>query len=197
MLRALNLSRPGLQPLSFEVAKGECVALSGPSGSGKTLLLRALADLDPHRGEVSCGDTLCARVPAPHWRRLVGYVPAEPAWWADRVADHFADWPAAQALLNRLGISADCAGRAPAEASTGERQRLALLRLLQLQPRVILLDEPTGALDPANTARVEGLIRELCSQGLTVLWVTHDAAQAQRVASRQWTMQPGGLLEVC
>lgn len=196
MLRALNLSRPGLQPLSFELAKGECVALSGPSGSGKTLLLRALADLDPHSGEASCGDTACSSVPAPQWRQLVGYLPAEPAWWADRVADHFTDWPAAQPLLNRLGISTDCATRAPTEASTGERQRLALLRLLQLQPQVLLLDEPTGALDPANTSRVEQLVGDLCTKGLTVLWVTHDEAQAQRVASRQWTMRPGGLLEV-
>src|SRR3546814_3694122 len=78
MLTVRNLSRSGLEPTSFELAAGECIALRGPSGSGKTLLLRALADLDLNEGEVLLDDTPRSRIPAPRWRRRVGYVAAEP-----------------------------------------------------------------------------------------------------------------------
>jgi ABC-type iron transport system FetAB ATPase subunit len=78
--------------------------------------------------------------------------------------------------------------------SSGEKQRLALLRLLANQPRVLLLDEPTANLDPENTRRVEAVIREYCRErAAAVVWVSHDREQAARVADRQFEVADGRL----
>ena len=79
--------------------------MKGPSGAGKTLLLRAIADLDPNQGLVSLEGRDRSTIPGPEWRRLVGYVPAEPGWWAETVGEHFGEWAAAAAVLTDLGIS--------------------------------------------------------------------------------------------
>ena len=101
-LRRLHLAA------SFDLDAGECVAMRGASGSGKTQLLRAVADLDPNEGTVLLDGTPRGSVPAPAWRRLVAYVPAEPGWWADTVGGHFVDWAAAAPLAERLGLPAAC-----------------------------------------------------------------------------------------
>jgi phosphate-transporting ATPase len=179
-----NVARTGLAPVSFTLEAGECMAVTGPSGAGKSLLLRALADLDPNQGQVSLGGLARERMPAPHWRRLVAYLPAEPGWWADTVGEHFVDWSRAAGLVERLGLPADAGAWPITRPSTGERLRLALARALALDPQVLLLDEPTAALDAKSVAAVEALVAERRGQGLTVLWVSHDAAQAARVAAR-------------
>jgi ABC-type sulfate/molybdate transport systems ATPase subunit len=84
-----NLRTVSGGPYSFAVAAGECVVLSGPSGCGKTLLLRALADLDPAEGRVMLDGTERMEMDAPVWRRQVGWLPAEAAWWAELVGEHF------------------------------------------------------------------------------------------------------------
>jgi putative ABC transport system ATP-binding protein len=195
MLTVENLSRPGLEPTSFELATGECVALRGPSGAGKSLLLRALADLDPSEGEVLLDGVPREKIPAPTWRRRVGYVAAEPGWWSERLGDHFQDWDSQAGPARRLKISPGVAGRRVSQLSTGERQRLALLRALEHRPEVLLLDEPTGPLDEESTAAVESLLREKQSNGLALLWVTHDKRQAERVASRRFWIDRGRLRE--
>ncbi|HMA15287.1 MAG: ATP-binding cassette domain-containing protein [Bacteroidota bacterium] len=195
MLTVKNLSRPGLEPTSFELAAGECIALRGPSGAGKTLLLRALADLDPSEGEVLLDGVPRERIPAPTWRRRVGYVAAEPGWWSERLGDHFQDWDGQAGPARRLKIAPGVAGRRVSQLSTGERQRLALLRALEHRPEVLLLDEPTGPLDDESTAAVEALLREKQANGLALLWVTHDKRQAERVASRRFWIDRGRLRE--
>ncbi len=195
MLSVKNLSRPGLEPVSFDLAAGECVALRGPSGAGKTLLLRALADLDPNEGALSLDGTPREKIPAPLWRRRVGYVPAEPGWWSEKLGDHFQDWAAQAGPARRLRVSPDAARRRVSQLSTGERQRLALLRALEHRPEVLLLDEPTGPLDEESTAAVEALLREKQANGLAILWVTHDKRQAARVATRRFRIEGGRLRE--
>jgi phosphate-transporting ATPase len=195
MLTVQNLSRPGLEPTSFELAGGECIALRGPSGAGKTLLLRALADLDPSDGEVLLDGSPRSRIPAPQWRRRVGYVPAEPGWWSERLDEHFQDWASQAGPARRLKIASSVAGRRVSQLSTGERQRLALLRALEHRPEVLLLDEPTGPLDDESTAAVEALLREKQANGLALFWVTHDKRQAERVADRQFWIDRGRLRE--
>jgi phosphate-transporting ATPase len=195
MLIVQNLSRPGLEPTSFELAAGECIALRGPSGAGKTLLLRALADLDPSDGEVLLDGTPRSRIPAPQWRRRVGYVPAEPGWWSERLDEHFQDWDSQAGPARRLQIASSVAGRRVSQLSTGERQRLALLRALEHRPEVLLLDEPTGPLDDESTAAVEALLREKQANGLALFWVTHDKRQAGRVSDRQFWIDRGRLRE--
>jgi putative ABC transport system ATP-binding protein len=195
MLQIENLSVPGLRPVSFSVAARECIVLQGPSGAGKTLLLRAIADLDPNSGNVSLNGMDRNVMPAPAWRQQVGYLSAEPGWWTDRIGEHFGDWEGAIPLVVRLGLPAGAGEWAVSRASTGERARLALIRALVAGPQVLLLDEPTAALDAAAVAAVEALVAERIAGGLSVIWVTHDAAQAARVAKRKLSVEAGELRE--
>jgi len=181
--------------VSFDLRVSECVALQGPSGVGKTLLLRAIADLDPNEGSVKLDGMLREAMPAPAWRRRVTYLAAEPGWWSDTVQDHFAAWEEALPLVARLGLPDDCGAWSIQRLSTGERLRLGLARALMLRSRVLLLDEPTSALDPAAAAAVEGVIAERISDGTSVLWTTHDGAQARRVGTRIFVMRPDGGIE--
>jgi len=184
-----GLRRSGLEPVSFELRAGECCVLVGPSGSGKTLLLRALADLDPSSGEVLLEGVGRDHIEAPIWRKRVGYLPSESGWWAARVRDHFVDWSVLQPAL--LGLPTSIGDQPVAQLSSGERQRLALLRLLEGQPAVLLLDEPTSALDAAATLAVEAMIAQRLQLGAGVVWVSHDNAQAQRVATRRLSIEAG------
>ena len=160
LLQVRDLRTKILKPASFTLATGECIAVKGPSGAGKTLLLRAIADLDPNQGLVSLEGRDRSTIPGPEWRRLVGYVPAEPGWWAETVGEHFGDWTAAAAVLTNLGFPEEAKSWPIARLSTGERLRLALVRALIIRPKVLLLDEPTAALDAASVAAVESADRE-------------------------------------
>jgi len=172
-----------LGPLELQVDAGQCLALSGPSGSGKSLLLRAIADLDPHGGEAFLDGMPCSRLPAPEWRRQVALLAAESPWWLPQVGDHFCR--ADPAGLQELGFGADVLRWQVERLSSGERQRLALLRLLCNGPKVLLLDEPTANLDPDATAAVEELVqRYRTAHQAAVLWVSHDPEQVRRVAQR-------------
>jgi len=195
LLRTQALRRLAVGPVDLAVDAGECVALMGPSGAGKSVLLRMLADLDPHEGDAFLDGLPCAAMPAPAWRRQVAYVPADSGWWSVRVADHFAADTDYAALLPRLDIAAQAATWPVARLSTGERQRLALLRALRPAVRVLLLDEPTSGLDADSVARVEALLREQLQAGLAILMVTHDRAQAQRLATRRLVLQGGQVTE--
>ncbi len=196
MLTVNNLTVNGIDPIDLHIETGECVALTGPSGSGKTLVLRALADLDPNAGEVALDGEPRAAMAAPDWRRRVAYLAAEPGWWADRVAPHFPDDEATAALLDALGLAKKLLEQTVATVSTGERQRLALIRTLLNDPRVLLLDEPTSGLDSAAGSRVESLLRERQADGVSILLVTHDPSLADRLAQRRLRIQGGVLAEV-
>jgi ABC-type iron transport system FetAB ATPase subunit len=182
-------------PFDFELRAGECVAIRGPSGAGKSVLLRMLADLDPHEGTVLLDGQPCASMPAPHWRAQVVYQAAEPAWWEASAGAHFT--PAQRGIVDpalaALGLSAALLDTEVERLSTGERQRLALVRSLAGRPRVLLLDEPTAALDPASVARAETLLASCLADGLAVLIVTHSAEQAQRLADRVFHLEDGRL----
>ena len=195
MFSVRNLARPGLGPLSFEVAAGGCLGIAGPSGAGKSLLLRALADLDASSGEVVLDGTRREDLPAPLWRRRVCYLAAESGWWADRVGAHVPDWPAAVPLLAALGLPEACRDWPVARLSSGERQRLALVRALVRGPRVLLLDEPTAALDPESAAAVERLVAAHLAGAGAALWISHDAAQLARVAGERLRLEAGRAVE--
>lgn len=188
-----SLRRPGLKPATFRIEAGACVVLSGPSGAGKSLLLRAIADLDPCEGEVRLGSVSRRDVAAPAWRRQVMYVPAESGWWAQEVGAHFADRDAGAHLLEDVGLPDSALEWPVARLSTGERQRLALVRALALDPKVLLLDEPTSGVDPETTTRIESLLRRTLDRGTAILMVTHDRDQASRLADRQMTISQGRL----
>jgi phosphate-transporting ATPase len=195
LLQVRDLRTNILKPASFSSSAGECIAVRGPSGAGKTLLLRAIADLDPNEGLVTLNGRDRSTIAGPEWRRLVGYVPAEPGWWADTVGEHFGEWIAALAFARDLGFPEDTKAWPITRLSTGERLRLALVRALMVRPKVLLLDEPTAALDAASVAAVESLIGTRVRAGLAVLWVTHDAGQAKRVAHRLLVVEGGQVRE--
>ncbi len=176
-------------PFDLAVGPGECVAVTGPSGAGKSLLLRLIADLDPGEGEAFLDGAARSGVPAPAWRRRVAYVAAEPGWWAEDVAAHLPPAGPAPALAAALGLAPALLTARVARLSTGERQRMALLRTLLGDPPVLLLDEPTAALDGESVARTEALLRTRLNAGCAMLLVTHDLALADRMASRRFVMR--------
>jgi ABC-type iron transport system FetAB ATPase subunit len=184
VLRVEKLQAGHLPPLSFEVADGECLAVEGPSGSGKTMLLRALADLDPARGRVFLDGVERAEVSAPEWRGRLRYVSAEPAWWSDTPRAAFAqkDERRLARLIDQLGLTASMLDQPLAQLSTGERQRLALARAMVDEPRLLLLDEPTAALDAANAALVEELLRYQLLARRSLVLVSHDPNLIARLA---------------
>jgi ABC-type iron transport system FetAB ATPase subunit len=193
-LRIDKLSYQARGPINLTINAGECVGLSGPSGAGKTLLLRAIVDLDPHQGCVYLDQEACADVAAPLWRRQVGLLPAESQWWFETVGEHFADIE--ESSLQALGFEKAVMGWQVSRLSSGERQRLGLIRLLANQPKVMLLDEPTANLDPDNAAKAETLIANYSrTTGAPVIWVSHDAQQLQRVAHRRFRIEQGRLTE--
>ena len=193
-LRALQPS--GQSAVTLELNAGECLGLAGDSGAGKTRLLRAIADMDPHGGEAFLDGVAASAMPAPAWRRRVALLPAESAWWFDSVGEHFGQGGMARLheRIEALGLDTDILQRQAAHCSSGEKQRLALLRLLQNDPDILLLDEPTANLDAASRTRVENLIGAyLKTRPAAALWVTHDSAQLQRMADRRFLMRAGQL----
>lgn len=194
-LRLAGVGIGALNNIDLEVLPGEIVCLSGASGSGKSRLLRAVADLEPHEGEVWLGDQAQAQVPGHAWRRRVMLVPAESHWWAETVKQHFADEPA-DVELQALGFTRETLSWQVGRLSTGEKQRLGLLRAVSREPQVLLLDEPTANLDDATSACVEAWLSErIRSRGWPTLWVAHDRRQISRVASRHWRIVSGRLEE--
>ncbi|EAV45243.1 probable ATP-binding protein [Roseibium aggregatum IAM 12614] len=196
MLTIRELKTPLIGPIDLALHAGEAVAVSGPSGAGKSLFLRAIADLDESTGHVALDGTEREAMPAPEWRRKVAYVPAESGWWADRVLDHFTETADLSSLLQQVGL-ADARSWEVARLSTGERQRLALVRALQAEPQVLLLDEPTSALDPPSVTLVEALVEALLKQQLAakraLLIVSHDPDQPGRLGARRFVMDKGCL----
>jgi ABC-type iron transport system FetAB ATPase subunit len=182
-------------PFELNIDVGACAAVTGPSGSGKSLFLRMIADLDPNEGEVWQNGRDRASMSAPEWRKQVTYVSAESGWWAEIVIEHF---PAQSRdeiapLSARLGLRAELLDAPVAQLSTGEKQRLSLVRALMRNPPVLLLDEPTGPLDEDSVARVEALLQERMAGGTSVLLVTHDPNQAARLGNRRYRMLAGRL----
>lgn len=195
MLTIRGLTRPGLEPFDLELAAGEAVAVLGASGSGKSIMLRAIADLDPNDGIVALGTRTRNGMAAPEWRRLVTYLAAESGWWGEKVSSHFDDPAAGQSLFPALKLANDAMNWDVPRLSTGERQRLALARVLTLTPQIMLLDEPTSGLDAETVRAVEAVLQERLEAGAGMLFVTHDEDQARRLARRCLRLSAGRVME--
>lgn len=188
VLRHLQSALAG--PFDFQVPAGGCAVISGPSGSGKSLFLRMIADLDPNEGEVRLNGTERRSMDGPAWRLKVPYVPAEAGWWLDQVADHFAPArrEAARGLAADFGLVDGQFDGAVARLSTGEKQRLAVIRALVLDAPALLLDEPTSALDLDAAMRVEAALKARLEKGCVIIMVSHEPAQAQRLKAEAYHM---------
>jgi len=193
-----NISVGALEPVSLSIATGEVVCISGASGSGKTRLLRAVADLEPHGGDCLLGDIRQSETPAHRWRRQVMMVPAESQWWHETVGEHFdAETVGVPGeALEALDLPGEATSWSIDRLSSGEKQRLALIRALAREPRALLLDEPTANLDAESIRRVERWLLEIIQRReLPTLWVAHDAEQIQRVSNRHLLIRDGRLQE--
>lgn len=197
-----------LDGVSLRIRAGDRVALVGPTGSGKTLLLRALAMLDGvDAGQILYRGRAVDDRGVPRYRSRVIYLHQRP-WLGDgRVADALAEpfrlkihsdrRPDRATLLRRLAALArdeSFLARRCEELSGGESQLAALLRAMGLDPQVLLLDEPTAALDDAAAADVERLVEDWIRDSeadRAVVWVTHDQGQARRIANRRLEIRGG------
>ncbi len=202
---------PALRDVELETRPGEFVALLGPSGSGKTTLLRILAGLDfADSGRVDIDGQDMSRVPAR--ARRIGFVFQNYALFRhmsvfENVAFGLRVRPAAtrppeaeisrrvRALLERMQIGA-LERRLPEQISGGQRQRVALARALAIEPRLLLLDEPFGALDAEVRKGLRRWLRDLHNElGLTSLFVTHDQEEALELADRVAVMEAGRVVQ--
>jgi ABC-type multidrug transport system fused ATPase/permease subunit len=176
-----------VQGIDLCVRAGEVTALVGPSGAGKSSLLRALVRLDePAAGRVLVDGRDAAEVPPCELRRRVGLVAQAPVMLPGDVRANLAyglEAPAdLEGALAATGLDAGFMAREARQLSGGEAARVAVARALTRDPVALLLDEPTAALDREAAAPVEALVRDLAARGLGILIVTHDEAQAERVA---------------
>jgi ABC-type iron transport system FetAB ATPase subunit len=180
------------------------LTIQGASGSGKSTLLRAIATLIPmSEGDVLFEGRAVHDVGITEYRRRVAYVPQLPAMFEGNVAENVRTGPRFRgvdlsgaevvALIERVGLGAELAERAASELSGGERLRVALARALANDPRVLLLDEPTAALDPEAASVILDLVLALAKSGTAVLAVTHSAEHAARLGGTRYRMAAGVL----
>ena len=174
-----------LDRVSFDLARGDFVALVGPNGSGKTTLLRALHGMLAHQGERIVVEPAVLQVMVyqrPFMLRLTVANNLRLALWLARVPR--TQWAATSAhALQRVGL-AELAERPARALSGGQQQRLALARAWAVRPSVLFLDEPTASLDPTAKREVEALLAGFSAEGMTLVMSTHNLGQAKRLASR-------------
>ncbi len=211
-LRGAHVRHPGgadVGPVTFEVLRGSAIALIGPSGAGKSTLLRLLLGLlVPDAGEARLGGERIG--PADHvLRRRIGYVvqggglfPHLTARENVALVARYLGWPPAR-IAGRIRELAALArldervlGRYPGQLSGGQAQRVGLVRALALDPEVLLLDEPLGALDPLTRADLQADLRGVFQAlGKTVVLVTHDLAEAAFFAGRLLLLRDGRVVQ--
>ena len=198
------VSRAGKRVLdgaALRVLRGEIATLEGPSGSGKSTLLRVLATLmDYEEGLVQLGGVDARTIAPRSYRTRVAYVLQQPPMLEGTVAANVATGPRLRgivqsaektaALLVRVGLGG-FGPRVARDLSGGEQQRVALARALANEPEVLLLDEPTAALDPESSTRILDLVRTLAGTGLAVVVVTHSEAHAAALGGSRHRLDEG------
>ena len=203
---------PALHEVSLDIRSGELIALLGPSGSGKTTLLRLIAGLErPTRGKIFFGEEDASMKTIR--QRNVGFVFQHYALFrhmtvADNIAFGLKVRPAAtrppaaeirRRVLDLLGLVqlSGLEGRYPAQLSGGQRQRVALARAMAIEPKVLLLDEPFGALDAQVRRDLRRWLRDIHdATGHTTVFVTHDQEEALELADRVVVMSQGRIEQV-
>ncbi len=192
-----------LDSFSFSFEKGRIYTIIGPSGAGKSSLLRLLNRLDePTDGEILFGGKNTREYGPCQLRRLIGCLFQTPYLFPKTVRDNFlyADSKLPSGTVERLAeqvqIPSSMIDRDVDTLSIGEKQRVALARLLATNPEMVLLDEPTSALDPSYTESIENLVKAIVRQmSLTVIMVTHNPEQALRIGGETILMVTGRLVE--
>jgi putative ABC transport system ATP-binding protein len=199
----VRAGRRVLDEVTASIPAAGITVVSGPSGAGKTTLLRLCNRLEiPDAGTVSYRGQPLDELDPLALRRRVGMVFQRPAPFPGSVADNLAvarPGAAAEELgtaLQRVALDPGLLDQEARTLSGGELQRMCLARTLVTQPETLLLDEPTSALDAQPKQVFETTARDLAAQGITIIWVTHDDAQARRVADRIYQLRDGHLADI-
>ena len=199
-LTVLRAGRRVLEEITATIPAAGITVVAGPSGAGKTTLLRLCNRLEiPDEGTVSYRGRPMDELDPLTLRRRVGMVFQRPTPFPGSVADNLAvAHPEAttgelSTALTRVALDSGLLGQDARSLSGGELQRMCLARTLVTRPETLLLDEPTSALDARPKQVFENTARDLAGQGITIIWVTHDDAQAARVADRICQLRHGHL----
>jgi len=199
-LTVLRAGRRVLEEITATIPAAGITVVAGPSGAGKTTLLRLCNRLEiPDEGTVSYRGRPMDELDPLTLRRRVGMVFQRPTPFPGSVADNLAvAHPEAttgelSTALTRVALDSGLLGQDARSLSGGELQRMCLARTLVTRPETLLLDEPTSALDARPKQVFENTARDLAGQGITIIWVTHDDAQAARVADRIYQLREGHL----
>jgi putative ABC transport system ATP-binding protein len=178
-----------LHDVNGQIPAAGVTALVGPSGSGKSTLLRCCNRLEiPDEGTIKFHGADASGLDVLQLRRRVSMVFQRPTPFPGtgfdnlRIADPTLDEARAGDLLARVQLGPEFLDRNATQLSGGEAQRLCLARSLAVDPEAVLMDEVTSSLDPAARRALEGLARSLADAGIPIVWVTHDLAQARRLA---------------
>lgn len=201
MLEINRIEIKGLSAKDLSMEPGDSISLSGASGMGKSLFLKGVADLVLNRGALYLDGQNREDMTGPEWRRRVTYVGAKSAWWHTRVSEHFTDVDWLKNMLSSLDLPKRTLDWPVVRLSSGEAQRLCLLRALEGiyegETRYFLLDEPTSALDGGRQSLVEGLLQEYLSAGqIAVMFVSHDERQVERFGTKHWQIYNRQIREV-
>jgi putative ABC transport system ATP-binding protein len=196
----VRAGRRVLDQVTASIPAAGITVISGPSGAGKTTLLRLCNRLEvPDAGTVSYRGQPLDELDPLLLRRRVGMVFQRPTPFPGTVADNLAvAHPDASTgelstALTRVALDPGLLDQEARTLSGGELQRMCLARTLVTQPETLLLDEPTSALDAQPKQVFEHTARDLAAQGITIIWVTHDDAQASRVSDRIYQLRDGRL----
>ena len=199
----------GVGGITLDVAEHSTTVLLGSSGSGKTTLMRMVNKMvTPTSGAVLLAGEDVAVQPTVALRRSIGYVLQDGGLFPHRrVVDNIATVPIldgvprlkarerALELMDMVGLDRDLAGRFPSQLSGGQRQRVGVARALANDPKVLLMDEPFGALDPLVRADLQRELRDLQRRlGTTILFVTHDVDEAFLLGDQVAVLRTGGVL---
>ena len=215
MLKFTNVSKkydgtPVLTPIDLEIKKGQTTILIGPSGCGKSTLLRLIAGLiQPDTGHILFEDAPITSGNLAEFRQRMGYVIQEgglfPHFSVERNATLMARYlgqpmPAIDRRLHELvelvRLPSELLQRYPGELSGGQRQRVSLMRALMLDPDLLLLDEPLGALDPIIRFELQQELRLIFEKlGKTVVMVTHDIAEAAYFGDHLVLLREGSIVQ--
>ncbi|MEC5321521.1 amino acid ABC transporter ATP-binding protein [Brenneria populi subsp. brevivirga] len=204
---------PVLQGINLQVSQGEALTIIGPSGSGKSSILRCINGLvTPHQGEIFIGDTGVHRLKHESeriaLRKRIGFVFQQYNLFPHltvlenlmiapiRILRHPKEQVKKRAveLLARVRLE-NKANSYPGELSGGQQQRVAIARTLTMDPELVLFDEVTSALDPETVGEVLAVIRQLISEGMTCILVTHEMRFAQEVSDRVVFTEHGRIIE--
>jgi putative ABC transport system ATP-binding protein len=199
----MRAGRRVLDQITAAIPAAGITVVAGPSGAGKTTLLRLCNRLElPDAGTVSYRGQPLDELDPLVLRRRVGMVFQRPTPFPGSVADNLvvahpdASTEELCAALARVALDPGLLGQEARTLSGGELQRMCLARTLVTQPEALLLDEPTSALDEQPKQVFERTARDLAAQGITIIWVTHDGAQASRVADRIYQLRDGRMTGV-